>query len=563
MARNREQTLSAKQNNEAALKWLIVIGLIALGAVYCVPMFMSGGIHKVDDTTFHVGRLVGLSNVWTSPVNFDNYGNNGLMVNIFYPWLTMYPMYGIYKLTGSYVLAYKLYYTVLTAVTALIAYFSMRGISKNRAGALTFAVLYVFSSYRYADVYNRDALGESIALAFLPLVLLGIYKVCFEDYKEWGWLAAGMTLVAYSHMLSLVMSAAFTGIIFLIALITQGDRGKRLLSMVKAACLSLGLSAAMIVPMMEQFKRNDLFMPSGDGDTMSRSAYSLAEVISFTLNNNPAGRGVGVLCAAAAAGSIVLLVCRMISARGRLGSDEVMAIWLLLIGAGLFICTTDILPWKTLGDSTPLSTIQFVWRMNAYSTLAFAAAFAVLLSKIMEPAPRSAIILLAVVVLASAGWQFCSLHRHNAEMVSKARIAEADIAHWASGNVDYTPYQAKDYRDEHPGNMEYVYINGEEIEETPSVEGGGSVYVLDIGGSDTDRTVDVPVFRLYGQNVQLNGEPAECRLSERGTAEIDVPASQEAVISISYKYTKTARIAWLLSAAVLLLGIIGVLKRQR
>ncbi|MCQ2563553.1 MAG: hypothetical protein MJ128_03570 [Mogibacterium sp.] len=549
--------------NKRSIKLLIVISLIMLGVIYCLPMFMSGGIHKVDDTTFHVGRLVGLSNVWASPVNFNNYGNNGLMVNIFYPWLTMYPMYGIYKITGSYVLAYKLYYTLLTAVTLLIAYCSMHGISKNRAGARTFAVLYAFSSYRYADVYNRDALGESIALAFLPLVLLGIYKVCFENYDEWPKLAAGMTLVAYSHMLSLVMSAAFTGILFLIAIITQGSRGKRFAAMVKAACLSLGLSAAMIVPMMEQLKRNDLFMPSGDGDTMSRSAYSLPEIIRFTLNNNPAGRGVGLLCAAAVAGAVILLVCRTVSTRGHLGSDEIMAIWLLLIGAVLFIGTSDILPWKMLGDSTPLSTIQFVWRMNAYSTLAFTAAFSILLSKTMNSAPRGAIILLAAVVLVSSGWQYYTLHRHNAEMVSKARIAEEDIAHWASGNVDYTPYQARDYRDAHPDNMEFVFINGEEKEEDPSVEGNGSLYVLNIGGSEEDRTVDVPVFRLYGENVQLNGEPAECRLSERGTAEIKVPASKDAVITISYKYTKMARVAWAFSAVILLLSIVRVLTRQR
>ena len=550
-------------HNNRSIKLLIVLSLIMLGVIYCLPMFMSGGIHKVDDTTFHVGRLVGLSNVWTSPVNFDNYGNNGLMVNIFYPWLTMYPMYGIYKITGSYVLAYKLYYTLLTIVTLLIAYCSMRGISKNRAGALTFAVLYAFSSYRYADVFNRDALGEPIALAFLPLVLLGIYKVCFENYDEWFKLAAGMTLVAYSHMLSLVMSAAFTGIIFLIAIITQGNRGKRLAAMVKAACLSLGLSAAMIIPMMEQLKKNDLFMPSGDGDTMARSAYSLTEIIRFTLNNNPAGRGVGVLCVIAVAGALVLLVCRTISTRGHLGSDEVMAIWLLLIGAALFICTSDLLPWKMLGDNTPLSTIQFVWRMNAYSTLAFTAAFSVLLSKAMNSAPRSAIILLAVAVLASSGWQYYTLHRHNAEMVSKARIAEADIAHWASGNVDYTPYQAKDYRDEHPGNMEYVFIDGDETEEAPSVEGNGTFYNLDIGGSDSDRTVDVPVFKLYGEQVLLNGVPAESRLSERGTTEIKVPASEDAVIRIYYGYTKIARAAWIFSAAILLLSIIRVLTRQR
>ena len=92
MDRYRHSKAYPQQNNSAGMKWLIVLSLLILGAAYCLPLFAMPGIHKVDDTTFHVGRLVGLSNVFASPVNFNSFGKNGLMVNIFYPWLTMYPM---------------------------------------------------------------------------------------------------------------------------------------------------------------------------------------------------------------------------------------------------------------------------------------------------------------------------------------------------------------------------------------------------------------------------------------------------------------------------------------
>ncbi len=561
MDRDRHLKPSEKSNNGMLATWLIIISLVILGIVYCLPLFFTDGIHKVDDTTFHVGRLVGLSNVFTSPVNFNSFGNNGLMVNIFYPWLTMYPMYILYKLTGSYVLGYKLYYVLLSVVTMLLSYWSMLKITKNKAGAYVFAIIYAFSSYRFADVFNRAALGESIALAFLPLVLLGIYKICFENYKEWRKLAAGMTLLAYSHMLSLVMATAFTGVLFLIAIITQDNRGKRFVSMVKAACLSLALSAAMIVPMAEQMLKNDLFTPSGDGGTMSKSAYSLAEIIKFTVINNPAGRGVGAMSLAAFLMTIVLLICGIIL-HGRFTTDDKFVIWLLLIGIVMFVATADILPWHYLGDNTPLSTIQFVWRMNAYPTLAFAAAFSILLSKAMSSDRKNVIILITIVTLAFAGVQYYTLYARNAEIVSHDRIAEEDVATWASGNVDYTPYQAWEYREEHSDNMQYMYIDGKEIAKSPVTKESGTYYVQDLGGSGKDRTADIPVFKFYGEKVLLNEEAVESDLSARGTTEVKVPRSKEAVVTISYAYTTLARASWAFSIIILILSIIVAMRAK-
>lgn len=562
MDRYRHSKAYPQQNNSAGMKWLIVISLLILGAAYCLPLFAMPGIHKVDDTTFHVGRLVGLSNVFASPVNFGSFGKNGLMVNIFYPWLTMYPMQLLYMLTGSYVLAYKLYYVLLSVVTIFISYWSMLKMSKNRAAAYVFALLYTFSSYRFADVFNRAALGESIALAFLPLVLLGIYKVCFENYREWRPLAAGMTLIAYSHMLSLVMSAAFTGILFIAGLITQDSRGKRIAAMVKAACLSVALSAAALLPMVEQMLRNDLFTPTADGSIMSKSAYSLEEIIKFTLTNNAAGRGVGLLSAIAIAAALLLLIKRIVAARGLPEAGDRLAVWLILIGAAMFVCTSDMLPWNYLGDSTPLSTIQFVWRMNAYPTLALAGAFSLLLSKAMKSGGRNAIILMAAVTLL-AGLQYGSLYVQNAAIVSHDYIMEDEVAAWPSGNVDYAPYKAWEYREDHPGSMENMIIDGKESAKSPDILKNGSVYSQDLGGSDADRTADIPVFRFRGERVLLNGQPAEAEMSERGTTLVSVPASDSAVITISYAYTLPARAAWAFSAVIFLISLVFAIRSRK
>lgn len=543
-------------------RWLIVLSLVILGVIYYLPMFSIKGITVCDDTTFHLGRLVGLGNVWSSPVNFDNFGNNGMMVNIFYPWLTMYPMRIIYGITGSYVVSYKLYQTLLSIMTLLVAYFSMCGISKSRISGCIFAVLYTFSSYRYADIFNRDSLGEAIALTFLPLMLLGVYKICLDDYEEWRKLAAGMTLIAYSHMLSLCMAAGFVGVIYIITLAVQDRRGQRLASMVKAACLSVGMSLAMIVPMLEQYKKNELFTPEGSGDTLSGSAYSLGEVINFSIQNNPAGRGIGILALAAVMISIALLVFRFVSAHGRIETDERFAVLLMLVGVIIFFCTTDMLPWQRIGDSTPVSTLQFVWRLNAYPILAFTAAFSILVSKTAGSSRAGAVIVIAVIISSSIGIQCYNLYTQKGINTAKELITEEDIAVWPSGNVDYAPYKAKEYRDTNGKTMEYLYINGKEIEESPVTEENGSKYIQKIDASKEMRTVDIPVFRFYGQKVLLNGEPVESKMSARGTTEISVTEGETCTVEISYKYTLLAKASWIMSMAVFISAIISIIYKK-
>ena len=564
MARSRNYTFSEKRNG-AGPEWAAVISLVILGLVYYLPMFAMEGIVSSDDTTFHIGRLVGLSNVWSSPVNFNSFGGNGLMVNIFYPWLTMYPMQLLYRLSGSYVTAYKLYYTLLTVATLLVAYCSMKRIAGNRAGAYAFAVLYTYSSYRYADIFNRGSLGEAIALTFLPLVLLGIYRVCSDEYDRWPSLAAGMTLIAYSHVLTLLMSAAFVGIIYIATLAFQDERKKRFMALVKAAVLSIGLSAAMMVPMLEQYMKNELFTPGGSGDKMASSAYSPAEIIRFTLVNNPEGRGIGILGAAAALAACVLLVIRAFGAgrSERSGRRLSFSLILMIAGALLFVCTSDILPWHYLGESTPVSTIQFAWRLNAYPVLSFTAAFAVLISEACEGSRRVSAAVLAIVIVAAAGLHGFNLFTHNGIYVDKDPITEADIAKWPSGNVDYAPLRASEYKEARGKSMEYMYIDGEETEKSPRTEDSGTRYIQTAVTLEDGAALDIPVFRYYGERVLLNGEEAAAEMSERGTTQLTLPKAGTYTVEISYKYTVAARAAWLFSIIVLIYGTILVARKSR
>ena len=138
------------------------------------------------------------------------------------------------------------------------------------------------------------------------------------------------------------------------------------------------------------------------------------------------------------------------------------------------------------------------------------------------------------------------------------------MAGWPSGNVDYAPLKAWEYRESHGKTMGYLYVDGQEIEKTPSVKDSGTVYIQELDVPRDGAEADIPVFRYYGQKVLLNGEPAEAEMSGRGTTAIGKLPAGKAVIEISYRYTALARASWLFSIIVLMYATIsGALKRKK
>ena len=66
---------------------------------------------------------------------------------------------------------------------------------RSRRAAVGASVLYTLCIYRMGNLYTRATLGESLAMIFFPMVLLGLYEVLRRDEKRWPLLALGMTLV--------------------------------------------------------------------------------------------------------------------------------------------------------------------------------------------------------------------------------------------------------------------------------------------------------------------------------------------------------------------------------
>lgn len=62
--------------------------------------------------------------------------------------------------------------------------------ANNKHASYIATILYTFCNYHLYDVYLRDSFGEYLALTFIPLVVLSIYKV-FEK-KDNNWILLGV-----------------------------------------------------------------------------------------------------------------------------------------------------------------------------------------------------------------------------------------------------------------------------------------------------------------------------------------------------------------------------------
>ena len=547
---------------------LIHIVLLGMGMVYYLPvLFMTGlQVTPYHDGLFHISRIIGLGNVWTSPVSFLNFHHNGSMVNLCYPWLTMYPSYLLYRLTGGAILSYKLSYLLLAVLTLFLAYDIMKKISGSCLSAFVFSVLYTYSSYRFATIFRRSAFGETIAITVWLVVFYGLYHVFYGDEKKWGFLAAGMALLAYTHNLSLLIASLITGLIFVISIWFTDRKGKRILALIQAAVLAGILALGSLLPMFQLFHTDTLQLPGGSGQWLEESVYSPGELILKALRNETSTYGDGLFVFIAMVCLIVFFAVCSLKKTGD-ASDRGMNFF-ALFGFLITLAVTDLLPWRWIGNHTILRQLQFAWRFNTCSTLFLLAAFAFYLPKMIRDRKIALWIPLAVCI-AAAGLHaraFLSISREDSSRLMEDYAASGDAT-----SVDYAPLRAKLYRNETGAAAieGFLLPDGELLdpdaaEVSFSPDGTVCTMRIDIPQSeDPAVAVDIPVFRYSTQRCSVNGEPAETLMSERGSTIVSLPSGEVSEVSFSYRYTALANAAHAVSGAAAVLFAVYLVLRSR
>lgn len=243
-------------------KQILIIALL-LTILLFLP-YLSNVMSYEHDTFFHLSRIEGLA---TAIKNLDflpkiypyknvNFGYGSPM---FYSDFFLIIPAIVYNISNSIVLSYKLLVFVLLFLTALFMGKTTQKFTNNKYIIILSMVLYSNATYHLTNIYVRSALGELFGYCLMPLIILAMYKLLYEDDKFYL-LTIVITALILSHNLSFILAC----ILILTIIITNYKRvGKKVLrELLFAVIWVIGMTSFFTFPMLEQFANLNLFCES-------------------------------------------------------------------------------------------------------------------------------------------------------------------------------------------------------------------------------------------------------------------------------------------------------------
>ncbi|OYO59612.1 hypothetical protein CG709_18455 [Lachnotalea glycerini] len=230
------------QNRKEKLEVALALIIITVCSSY---ILLGNSLIWGHDINYHLNRIQGIKNALLSgqfPVRIHTglLEGYGYASPFFYPELFLY-IPALLRIMGvSLVSAVQAFCILINFMTAYFMYLAAFKISKSRYIGIISSAFYVLSIYHLCDMYTRFALGEVLAMTFIPLIIYGIYELLYGDETKWKYAVAGVTGVLQSHILTMVFTIPLILIACMICikkLLTK----KRFFSCVKAvlSCLLL------------------------------------------------------------------------------------------------------------------------------------------------------------------------------------------------------------------------------------------------------------------------------------------------------------------------------------
>ncbi len=393
----------------------VLMMLLMLVLITSVPVFKDA-VYEGHDLKFHLGRIQAIAEALQAgqfPVRYESnawYGH-GYISSIYYGNIFLY-IPAVLVITGVPVYrAYNIYILLVNFITALIGYYSFRGILKDRKLGLIATYIYMLAGYRLANIFVRASVGEYTAMAFMPLCIYGIYRIYASaqnnNYSVLP-LVCGATGVIQSHIIS-------TELIVIICFIIVAIRITRLKYVYKklliAITLIIGINCWFLVPFVQSYLSNDLYINHENGVDITQTGMVLKQVFGLITYNplhddghSPAFN-VGPLIIISEIFIVIYFIKRKLDKREtRLSSESKLIGQIIIIGIISTWLASDIFPWHLISESDVLknmvSNIQFTSRFLGVQALCFSFAGAYCIGRIVRNKNRRLVVLMCVATVA-------------------------------------------------------------------------------------------------------------------------------------------------------------------
>lgn len=525
-----------------------ILSVLSLYIVY----LQNNHIMIGDDYHFHQNRIEGLAlslchGLLLPKVSYFFIGGYGYASSLFYPDFYLY-FPAILRVFGfSLATSFIIFAIGINLGTFILTYISGKYMGLSEMKSYLFSLLYTLSIYRLQDFFNRQAIGELLAMSFFPLVLASLYLLKHGKEKKWLLLTVAMTGIGLAHFISIEIISIFIGMYILLNL-RSFLKKEVIFAILKAAGVTILLLAFYLVPVFEQMKHTTFQVTSNPLTLISDRSYSFSELLANSFKNtvfHASSANIGIILLA---GLIIYGV--MLFKRDAQHRD------LIILALFFMIIVTDLFPWHFF-DQTPLNTIQFPWRFLSIVTLLLAYLIANDDIGLFKKIPSSQIILIMVILIGVGLYEKESIDTEGKRILSHHSYDQTNSYYIGAGH-EYLPKEV-DYSTIKKNKKRKVLYDSDQINISNTEMNFDSVS-FDYHTKGTQETmVTIPFIYYYGYQAKIvsNGNvktiPASLN-KENGL--VTIRLAEKGRVSIFYQTTWAQKISLSLSIITLLICII-------
>ena len=347
------------RNKNRAIDLIAVILVTCFSLLYLLKDDIP--VHFADDLTYHLNRFQGIANAFeegqTLPkiYPYANYGY-GYASPLFYCDFFLYPFGILFHFGLSAVLCFKLCVFFYTLLGNLFVYFIFKKETNNRLLTLIAVILYSCTNYHIQNIYVRAALGEILAMTFIPLVIHSIYKILVKKENCWIYLGISFSCLVMCHLISSLLYGIFFLVMIIVFIaINRKDISlikKTLITILKGTVLAILLCAWYLFPMFEQLhsqtfwlsinaQYNDINSGTQTIKDVLTNIFALTDWNNFSIKDNAS---VGIIL-------LILPLCNIFTKKNKY--ITIISIYSII----LFLIILGVIP----GDY--LNIIQFYFRL--------------------------------------------------------------------------------------------------------------------------------------------------------------------------------------------------------
>ena len=235
---------------------------IVICTIFCIiPALNLMKFIPGHDSNFHLSRILFIENALKNlkiPTYISCYDEINYADSILYPSLFLNIPSFINLFTKNLYVSANIFRIIIIISSFIICYKSINIIIKDSFYSSIFTIIYNLNFYTLFNIYDRDALGEVIALVFIPLLIAGIYSLYVDKNTNENIYTIALTCILQSHIITFYYVLIFL-IIFNFLMIRIIFKKKILKNIIKANFAFLLLNIWFIVPFLDYYKDGILY----------------------------------------------------------------------------------------------------------------------------------------------------------------------------------------------------------------------------------------------------------------------------------------------------------------